>query len=111
MIAQIAKTCHAVHLAYCKSIDYPTQPIWEELTTSHKNIIIDTVKQILIGEVTSVSQSHDNFVAKKLEQGWRFGENYSMEGKVNPRLCPFNQLSIENQTKEILFFNTVKSFM
>lgn len=107
---QIAKTCHAVHRAYCNESLLPTQPEWDSVDDSHKQVIIDSVKKILDGEITSKEQSHNNFVEMKKSQGWTFG-NYSLGDKKNPRLIPFEQLNIHDKIKENLFFETVKSFI
>lgn len=107
---QIAKTCHAVHRAYCNESLLPTQPEWDSVDDNHKQVIIDSVKKIFDGEITSKEQSHNNFVAMKKSQGWTFG-NYSMGDKKNPRLVPFEQLNIHDKIKENLFFETVKSFI
>ena len=109
-ITQIAKTCHAVHRAYCKQMGIETQPVWDEVSESHKDVIINSVLKILSGEINSKEESHFNFVMNKEAQGWKFGI-YSKENKTNPRLLPFEELRIEDQVKETLFFETVKSFI
>jgi hypothetical protein len=110
-IVQIAKTCHAVHLTYCESICAETQPNWDLLSLEHRNTIIDSVYKILDGIIEYAEQSHDNFVSFKKSNGWVFDNIYSLEKKKNPRLVDFKYLSKEDQTKEYLFFNCVKSFL
>ena len=36
---------------------------------------------------------HDAWASKKLESGWSYGETWSGEEKLHPRLKPFNMLS------------------
>tara|TARA_R110002126_G_scaffold29832_1_gene98137 strand:- start:162 stop:497 length:336 start_codon:yes stop_codon:yes gene_type:complete len=110
MINQISKTAHAIHLAYCKENNIPTQPVWEEVSVEHKEIVYDTVTNILKDSIKTVEESHDNFIKKKYSQGWIFGEVYSLENKTNPRMVDFSRLTLEQRTKERLFFECVNSF-
>lgn len=111
MIEQIAKTAHSVHLAYCKTKGLKTQKKWSEVDIKHKEVVYNSVKNILTGVINSVQESHNNFIALKFSQGWFYGEKYSIEKKTNPRLVPFKELTEEDRIKETLFFECVKSFM
>ena len=110
MIEQIAKTVHAVHLAYCKEVGETTQPSWDKVSNEHKDVVRNSIIQIINGTVKSSEDSHSIFFQSKLIQGWVYGE-YSIELKQNPRLVLFEELKITDRMKEILFFETVKSFM
>lgn len=110
-IIQIAKAAHAAHRTYCSSVGHKTQPIWDNLTTTHKATILNSVCSILSGKVRTVEQSHNMFVQAKLTAGWTYGTEYSTEAKTNPRLQPLYACTIEDRTKENLFFNIVKSFI
>ncbi len=110
-LEQIGKTCHAVHLAYCNQMGIDTQHSWEELSTEHKNTVIDSIRKIISGEINSVVESHNNFVKMKTAAGWVYGSTYSKESKTNARLLPFEMLVIDDRIKEVLFFECVKSFM
>ena len=109
-LEQIGKTVHAVHRAYCKENNIPTQPKWEDVESEHKECIYNSVKNILNGNISTVEESHDNFIKLKISQGWQFGETYSIEDKLNPRLVEFSKLTLEQRTKESLFFECVNSF-
>ena len=109
MNIQIAKTAHAVHRAYCQEMGMKTQPKWHEISPEHRQTVIDSVSKIMAGEMNSPKESHQNFVDRKIADGWTFGE-YSLERKTNPRLVNFESLEKEDRMKEILFFECVKSF-
>ena len=111
MKEQIAKTAHAVHLAYCNEMNLKTQPKWDELSLEHQSTILDSVEKILSGEIKSKQDSHNNFLEFKKSNGWVFGKEYSLENKTNPRLVDYKNLSIDNKVKETLFFECVKSFI
>lgn len=111
MEKQIAKTCHAIHRAYCIENNIKTQPEWNDLDEKHIEVIIDSVRKILSGEIKTKEESHLNFVKYKISQGWKYSKIYSVENKTNPRLTEFNNLTIEQRTKEALFIECVKSFI
>ena len=110
MIEQIAKTVHAIHRAYCLEMGIPTQPKWEDVDDSHKEVVYVSIKDILKGSIKSVEESHNKFIESKYAQGWRFGEVYSIKDKLNPRMVDFSRLTIEQRVKEKLFFECVSSF-
>lgn len=110
MVEQIAKTAHAVHRAYCIENNIPTQPEWHEVDNEHKDVVYNSIRSILHGAVNTAEESHNKFLESKLSQGWRFGEEYSASEKLNPRLVPFKQLTLEQRTKEGIFFACVSSF-
>jgi|TARA_B110000093_G_scaffold42958_1_gene45980 hypothetical protein len=110
MIEQIAKTAHAIHRAYCLEMGIPTQPKWEDVENGHKDVVYNSIRQIMQGSIKSVEESHNKFIESKYTQGWRFGEVYSIEDKLNPRMVDFIKLTAEQRVKERLFFECVSSF-
>lgn len=109
-IEQISKTTHEVHLSYCRSMGIDTQGKWEEISEAHKNGIISSVKGILLGEISTKVESHNNFINNKIKDGWKWGEYYCKNKKTNPRLVVYQLLSLEDKVKESLFFDCVSSF-
>ncbi|QQV90454.1 RyR domain containing protein [Olleya phage Harreka_1] len=111
-LEQIAKTCHAVHRAYCLQAGIKTQPEWDEVKTEHKLTVFSTIEKILSGEIKTQAQSHKNFVSFKKSNGWEYGVNYSVDLKTNPRLVEnFEHLHLEDRIKESVFLECVKSFI
>tara|TARA_R110002167_G_scaffold364713_1_gene587177 strand:- start:42 stop:380 length:339 start_codon:yes stop_codon:yes gene_type:complete len=110
MVEQIAKTAHAIHRAYCLEMGIPTQPKWKDVEKGHKDVVYNSIKNILHGAIKNVEESHDKFIQSKHKQGWRFGEAYSIENKLNPRMVDFTRLTLEQKIKERLFFECVTSF-
>ena len=110
MIEQIAKTAHAIHRAYCLEMGISTQPKWENVENTHKDVVYNSIRHIMQGSIKSAEESHSKFVESKYAQGWRFGEVYSIEDKLNPRMVDFSRLTTEQRVKERLFFECVSSF-
>ena len=108
---QIAKTAHTVHLAYCKEMGILTQPNWDDINESHRDMVLDSVSKILSGEISSREESHKCFLDHKLSDGWVYGKEYSLDNKTNPRLVEFNDLDEEQKIKDALFFSCVSSFI
>jgi len=106
---QIAKTCHEVHNVLCANNDMQVIP-WEEKSTEHHAVVVNSVEKILSGEVESPEESHSNFVHMKEEFGWEYGPKYSTKNKTNPRLCDFEELESVERQKEEYFFAVVSSF-
>ena len=110
MIEQIAKTAHSVHRAYCIANNISTQPEWDSVEQEHKEVVYNSIKSILNGEISSLEESHNKFVESKKSQGWTYGQQYDITKKTNPRLVPFENLNLSQKTKEMIFFECVNSF-
>ena len=106
---EIAKIAHKAHRAYCKSIGHKTQPKWKDLTEDHKSVITTSVYMIKKGAIKTQQQSHNRFVKSKIANGWKYGQEYCPKKKTNPRLVGFKDLSLEDRTKEMIFFTVVKN--
>ena len=107
---QIAKTAHAIHRAYCLEMNIPTQPHWDLVDNEHKEVVYNSIRHILAGNVTNVIDSHNAFVESKIASGWSYGNVYSLEKKENPRLVNFELLTTQQRIKEALFFECICSF-
>ncbi len=104
--------CHAVHRAYhASNNNFSFGLKWEEKSEEHQATVCDTVTLILNGEITNVEDSHENFVNRKLADGWSYADNYSQEDKTSPRLKPFYDLPKTEQAAEHIFFEAVNAFI
>lgn len=109
-IDKIAKIAHKAHNSLCIELGHSITK-WNELAYQHVEIIKESAEKILSGEYTSAEDSHKNFVKMKKANGWKFGFEYSLVEKTNPRVIDFEALSPNEILKEQLFFNTVKAFL
>jgi len=108
-IEAIAKLCHEVNRAYCMSIGDNSQPSWEDAPDWLKKSEINGVKFHLENERTP-EQSHENWMREKLADGWKYGPVKDPEKKEHPCLVPYEQLPVEQRTKDYLFKSIVDSF-
>lgn len=108
-IEQIAKTCHEVNRVFCKFLGDNTQPKWEDAPEWQKKSAINGVKYHLAHPDSNPSDSHNNWMAEKLKDGWKYGEIKNVETKEHHCLVPYEQLSQAEQTKDSLFITVVRS--
>jgi len=105
----IAKTCHEVNRAYCKSIGDNSQLAWEDAPEWQKESAINGVKFHQYHPDSKPSDSHDSWMKEKLEQGWQYGSVKDPAKKEHPCLVPYEDLPKEQQIKDALFIGVVRS--
>lgn len=101
-IVKAARLCHEVNRAYCRSIGDDSQPAWEDAPQWQKDSAINGVEFHLENETTS-EQSHENWLKVKEAEGWIYGPVKDPEKKEHPCMVPYNELPIEQRTKDFLF--------
>ena len=101
-LEDVAKLCHEVNRAYCKSIGDDSQPAWEDAPQWQKDSAIAGVKFHWQTD-RKPSESHESWMAQKLADGWKYGPVKDAEKKEHPCIVPYDQLPKEQQTKDYLF--------
>lgn len=107
--ADIAQTAHELNKAYCESIGDNSQPSWEDAPEWQKSSAINGVKFHLENPDASPSASHDSWLKQKEEEGWTFGLIKDPEKKRHPCFVPYDQLPVEQRSKDYIFRQTVHS--
>lgn len=108
-IEEIAKVCHEVNRAYCLSIGDASQPAWEDAPQWQRDSAIKGVEFHLSGETTP-EQSHESWMKEKVATGWTYGPIKDPDKKEHPCMVPYDQLPLEQRTKDYLFKSVVDSF-
>lgn len=103
----IAKVCHEVNRAYCKSIGDDSQVPWEEAPAWQQSSAISGVQAILNDPKITPSMLHVCWMSKKQEDGWTYGPVKDVEKKTHPCMVPYEDLSKHQQTKDHLFHAVV----
>lgn len=106
---QVAKVCHNVNKAYCESIGDNSQPSWDDAPQWQKDSAMNGVDFHMRNDVTP-EQSHENWMKEKIETGWVYGEIKDPDNKTHPCMIPYNELPVEQRTKDYLFKAVVDSF-
>jgi hypothetical protein len=105
---QIARIAHEINRAYCASIGDNSQPAWEDAPDWQKDSAVKGVELHLANELTP-EQSHEAWTAHKLAEGWKYGPVKDSEVKEHPCMVPYNELPLEQRTKDYLFKAVIHS--
>lgn len=99
----IAHVCHDANRAYCRSLGEWSQPTWDEAPQWQRDSAVDGVLFHLANPDVTPEQSHENWMAEKVANGWIYGPTKDAEGRLHPSLRPYNQLPVSEQAKDHLF--------
>jgi hypothetical protein len=102
-VRAIARLCHEVNKAYCESIGDHSQVSWEEAPEWQQNSAIDGVMFIKASPDTTPEDSHKNWLAHKVKDGWVYGPVKDVEKKEHPCMVPYEELPLEQRVKDYLF--------
>lgn len=106
---QIAKVAHELNKAYCESIGDISQPEWDDAPEWQKESAIKEVEFHLDNPDASPSASHESWLKQKQEDGWKYGEVKDAEKKEHPCFVPYEQLPVEQRSKDYIFRQVVHS--
>ena len=110
-IGVIAEICHNACRTLCKSKADHSLDAWSEASDGIKESSRDGVRAIVIGEVKSPEDSHNNWTRFKGSQGWKYGKEKDAEAKTHPDMISYDELPEYEKLKDKLFFNIVMSFL
>ena len=102
-INAIARLCHEVNRAYCKSIGDDSQPSWDDAPEWQKMSSIDGVIFSLNNPDANPSESHECWLKDKENDGWTYGPVKNVEKKEHPCFVPYDELPEKQKTKDYIF--------
>lgn len=105
----IAQVAHEINKAFCESIGDRSQPSWAEAPDWQKSSAINGVKFHLDNPEALPSASHENWLKQKEEEGWKYGPIKNPETKEHPCFVPYDQLPVEQRSKDYLFKQVIHS--
>lgn len=108
-IDDIAQVCHEVNKAYCESIGDNSQPEWDTAPEWQRSSAINGVKFHLDNPDAPPSASHESWLKQKTEEGWKYGPVKNPETKEHPCFVPYDQLPVEQKSKDFLFKQVIHS--
>jgi hypothetical protein len=113
-IVQIAKVAHEANRVYCLTLGDTSQPFWSDAPLWQKDSAISGVifhlDELKAGRKPSPAASHESWMKQKIEDGWKYGTIKDAGLKEHPCIVPYEQLSIEQRTKDYLFGAIVEAF-
>lgn len=99
---QIAVVVHNANCGLQDILGDPCpSPYWYAATQEMKESTIDGVNVAMRGATPEML--HENWVAKKLADGWTHGPVKNDVNKTHPCLVPYDQLSPEQKVKDKVF--------
>ncbi len=108
----IARTCHEVNRAYCIGVmsDHSHQP-WSEAPDWQRESCYEGVLKHYHNPEFTPEDSHKSWMAKKVDEGWVFGNLKDETAKTHPCLVPYHTLHIHDRTKDAIFSAICKSML
>ena len=103
MIEAIAKVCHEANRAWCRANQDFCQEKWEETEAWQRDAAIKGVMFLLQNPGAVAADVHNEWMSKKLTEGWVHGKEKDVAKKIHPCLLPFNDLPLFEQKKDFLF--------
>jgi len=108
----IARTCHEVNRAYCVGVtsDHSHRP-WDEAPSWQRESCYEGVLKHYENPEFTAEDSHRSWMAKKIEEGWVFGNMKNETERTHPNLVPYHTLHIHERTKDEVFSAICKSML
>lgn len=109
-IEAIAMVCHEANRAFCvAAMGDNSQAPWVYAPDWQKQSARNGVRAIVEGRVTQPSDSHESWMAEKVEQGWVYGRMKDEVRKTHPCLVPYADLAPNQRRKDYLFLHIVRA--
>ncbi len=108
----VARTCHEVNRAYCVGVtsDHSHQP-WDIAPEWQRESCYEGVLKHYHNAEFTPEDSHASWMAKKIEDGWSFGNLKDETAKTHPNIVPYHTLHIHERTKDAIFSAICKSML
>lgn len=106
---EIARVAHEVNRAYCQAIGDSTQPSWDDAPKWQRDSAVDGVLYHLANPGATPKQSHENWLRRKRETGWRHGEQKDPANRLHPCMMPYDELPVAQRVKDSLFMAVVRA--
>jgi co-chaperonin GroES (HSP10) len=100
---RIAMVCHEVNRAYCQSLGDNSQTSWKDAPEWQKESARLGVKLHIDNPDVGAEASHESWMEQKTKDGWVWGKEKDPDAKKHPCLVPFNELPLEQQSKDYIF--------
>ena len=109
-IEDVAKVCHEVNRVYCASLGDHSQVPWEQAPEWQCLSAIAGVNHRLANPGAPASASHESWLAHKRDEGWVYGPVKDAERRTHPCMVPYDDLPLEQRTKDALFVAVVEAY-
>lgn len=111
LVERAARLAHEANRAYCLSHGDTSQVAWEDAPPNIQDSARDGVRFILANPSAGPDASHNNWLAFKKADGWRYGPVKDTEAKTHPCFVEYRDLPPEQKAKDYLFRGIVKAVL
>lgn len=109
-IEMIAAVCHEANRSWCAANDnHSHNPSWAVAPAWMIDSAIDGVEHALKYPDAKPEDSHSNWMAGKIADGWVYGEVKDPVAKTHPCMVPYEQLPEFQRKKDALFLAIVRA--
>ncbi|WBQ09865.1 hypothetical protein L2D01_13380 [Hyphomonadaceae bacterium ML37] len=84
-------------------------PSWEEAPDWMRDATFEGVRFRLSHRDASPGAQHDQWMAQKARNGWRYGEVKDADARTHPMMVPFEDLQVHERRKDALFAAVVEA--
>jgi len=110
-VEQIAIVCHETNASFCRTLCDGSQQPWDAAEEWQRESARAGVRFALNNPNAPASFLHDEWLADKACDGWKYGPVKNATAKEHPCFVPYEALPIEQQLKDYLFKAVVRAFV
>ena len=110
-LALICRVVHEALRAFKAGIGQADLPTWKRAPKWMKSATRDSVLSVIQNPDQTSKFQHEQWVAQKRADGWKYGKTKDTKAKTHPLLIPYEELDPNEQLKDALLIATVKAFV
>lgn len=100
---QVARVCHEANRAYCILLGDFSQTRWEDAPDWQIASARAGVEFRALNPSAPPAAMHESWFAKKVADGWVYGEKKDEAAKTHPCMRPWTELPESQRRKDVLF--------
>ena len=106
-IERCAEAAYEMNRIYCESLGDVSFCSWASAPEWQRRTCINGVSGALAGNTPE--QSHESWLAEKVETGWVYGPVKDPVAKTHPAMVPYAELPPAQRVKDTLYLATVRA--
>lgn len=110
-LTEAAKAAHEANRAYCEACGDMSQPMWDNAPTWQRESAIAGAMRIMEDPSTTPEQSHNGWMAQKVDDGWVYGPEKDPDKKEHPCMVPYGHLPAQQRVKDLIFGTVVRGVL
>ena len=108
-ILMAAQVAHEANRAWCEVTGDLSQPTWDDAPEWQRESAQQGVEYLLENPLHNPIDSHANWMAHKVTQGWVWGPVKDAEAKTHPCMVEYHELPHDQKVKDSIFHGVVWS--